>query len=66
MTAEITNLRKARKAKKRLTDEARAEENRAKFGRSKAERKASEVERDLAKRRLDGVRREPDSDERGE
>ena len=34
MTAEIINLRKARKAKRRLEAQDRAAENRAKFGRS--------------------------------
>jgi hypothetical protein len=56
MTAEIVNLRKARKAKARAADEARAAENRALFGRSKAERKATEAEKDLTLRRLDGHR----------
>ena len=38
MSAEIINLRRARKAKQRREADARAEENRAKFGRTKAER----------------------------
>ena len=42
MSAEIINLRKARKAKQRRDAAARAEENRAKFGRTKAEREATE------------------------
>jgi len=36
--AEIVNLNKARKAKARATDESRAQGNRAKYGRTKAEK----------------------------
>ena len=56
--AEIVNLRRARKARDRAADEARAAENRAKFGRPKADRDrvAAEAERDAS--RLDGHRRE--------
>ena len=45
MSAEIINLRQARKAKQRRDAEARGEENRAKFGRTKAEREATSAER---------------------
>jgi len=57
MTADIVNLRRARKAKQRHEAEGEAAANRIKFGRAKAERKASEAERDRAARSLDGVRR---------
>jgi hypothetical protein len=63
MTAEIINLRKARKARQRLQAQDRAAENRAKFGRMKAERKAGDARRDLAERRLDGAHRQSDGDE---
>lgn len=68
MTADIINLRQARKAKQRRETEARAEENRAKFGRSKDERGATQAKKDLAERRLDALLREigpkhPASDE---
>jgi hypothetical protein len=43
MSAEIINLRQARKAKERREADALAEENRAKFGRSKAERKFTQA-----------------------
>ena len=38
--AEIINLNKARKAKERVDNSARAEANRAKFGRTKAQKQA--------------------------
>jgi hypothetical protein len=56
--AEIINLRKARKAKGRAEAEARAAENRVKFGRSKEEKRGSEASRRLDERRLEGHRRE--------
>lgn len=56
--ADIINLRQARKAKMRLDDESRAAENRAKHGRSKAEKRLA----DMAKRKheavIDGARRD--------
>ncbi len=64
MTAEIINLRKARKARDRADKEKRAEENRAKFGRTKVERQRTERNEGLNVRRLDGHRR-GDSDEDG-
>jgi len=58
MTAEIVNLRRARKAKMRREAEVRADENRAKFGRSKHEREATRAQTDLDARRLAALRRE--------
>ena len=55
--AEIINLRSARKAKARAEARAGAAENRAKHGRSKAERENSEKVKSLAERRLDAHRR---------
>ncbi|MBC7833156.1 MAG: DUF4169 family protein, partial [Hyphomicrobium sp.] len=57
MSAEIINLKRARKAKQRHEAAARAEQNRAKFGRTKAERQTTEAERDLEARRLEAARR---------
>lgn len=57
MTAEIVNLRKARKARDRAAKEKRAEENRVKFGRTKAEREQAEASKDLSLRRLDAHKR---------
>lgn len=63
MTAEIINLRQARKAKARGEKEKRAAENRAKFGRPKVERVATEVDAERNRRTVDGARRdEPDED----
>ena len=54
--AEIVNLRKTRKAKARVQEDAKAAENRIKFGRSKAERAAGEVQQHLTRRRLEAHR----------
>ena len=56
--AEIINLRKARKARARAEKEAKAAENRAKFGQPKEERSQSEAAKDLLDRKLDAHRRE--------
>jgi hypothetical protein len=48
---EVINLRRARKRKERETRERTAEENRARFGRSKAE-----TTRQAAQRALDDAR----------
>ncbi|WP_404285866.1 DUF4169 family protein [Microvirga sp. RSM25] len=58
--AEIINLRQARKQKARAEKEARANENRVAFGRTKAEKNLSQAERDLAKSRLDSHKRDDD------
>ena len=39
MSADIINLRQARKARARLEKEEKAQENRLQFGRSKAEKR---------------------------
>lgn len=54
--AEIINLRQARKQKARAQAEKTAEQNRIAFGRTKAERKLTEAERDKAARHVDGHR----------
>lgn len=58
--AEIINLRQARKAAKRKQDEATAAANRAKFGRTRAERLAQTSDKARAGRLLDGAKREQD------
>jgi Domain of unknown function (DUF4169) len=64
MTADIINLRRARKAKARTEKDAQAAENRAKSGRSKAERKMTNAVLKLDRSRLDSARRSnPDEDE---
>lgn len=47
---EIVNLRQARKAKSRMEAEKRAEENRVKFGRGKAEKSLIKAEAERASR----------------
>lgn len=56
--AEIVNLRRARKARDRAADEARAAGNRAKFGRPKADRDRMAAEAERAAARLEGHRRD--------
>ncbi len=61
--SEIVNLRRARKLKKRERQQAEAAQNRAVFGRSKAEKHLIERERALAEASLDARRLErPDGD----
>lgn len=55
--ADIINLRQARKAKARDDKERAAAANRAKYGRSKAERDADRLEDARRERELDGHRR---------
>ena len=57
--AEIVNLRRARKLKERERAQAEASQNRAVFGRSKAEKRLVESERALAETRLDARRLDP-------
>jgi hypothetical protein len=54
--AEIVNLRRARKLKERERSQAEAAQNRAVFGRSKAEKRLTQSERALAEASLDGRR----------
>ncbi|KQU51880.1 hypothetical protein ASG72_10315 [Bosea sp. Leaf344] len=61
--AEIINLRRARKQRKRDEQDRQAAQNRVSFGRSKPERALAEAEQTLASRRLEGHRREPGDDE---
>ena len=54
---EVVNLRLARKARARDEAQAKATANRARFGRSKAERRAEEMEAARRDRTLDGAAR---------
>ena len=56
--AEIVNLRNARKQKARAEREVQAEQNRALFGRTKAEGLKQSAEKSLADRKIDGHKRE--------
>ncbi|MCI4679319.1 DUF4169 family protein [Rhodoblastus acidophilus] len=53
---EIVNLRRARKTRERRKDDEKAQENRVRFGLSKAERGLAEKTKSLAERRLEGHR----------
>lgn len=52
MPADPINLNKVRKAMARADKESRAQENRARFGRTKAERQRDETAAEFAKQRL--------------
>lgn len=56
--AEIINLNKARKAKARVDKSARVEENRARFGRTKAQKQADAAETAKVARLLDDSKRD--------
>jgi Domain of unknown function (DUF4169) len=58
MSADIVNLRKVRKDKARAKKAKRADENSAKFGRSKAEREKTTAETELTRRRFEGLKRD--------
>lgn len=63
MNAEIVNLRQARKRKARSEREAQAEDNRVKFGRTKAEKLAARHERTVLEKTVDGHRLSGSEDE---
>jgi Domain of unknown function (DUF4169) len=64
MTADIINLRKARKAKAREDKDKQAAENRVRFGRTKADREKDAAVIKIDRSRLDGARRaNPDDDD---
>ncbi|WP_299817369.1 DUF4169 family protein [uncultured Roseibium sp.] len=54
MSAEIINLRMVRKQKQRQDKDQAADDNRRKFGRSKAEREAARKRRDDLEKQVDG------------
>ena len=58
---DVVNLRQIRKAKARTDRSRLAAENRAKFGRTKAERMAQSAEQERQARLIDGARREEDT-----
>ncbi len=58
MSADVINLRRARKAKARAEQEKSAAKNRRVFGRSKVEKQRDAAERTAADRHLDAHRRE--------
>lgn len=56
--AEIININRARKERVRAEAKANAEANRAKFGRTKAQKIADREEAERRERTLDGAKRE--------
>lgn len=56
--AEVINLRNARKQKARAEKDARAQQNRILFGRTKAEKLKQAAERAAADKHIDGHKRE--------
>lgn len=56
--AEIINLRQARKARKRADDAALAEQNRARFGRTRGERERDRIAAERHARLIDGAKRQ--------
>jgi hypothetical protein len=62
MSAEIINLRKARKDKARAARADEASENRARFGRTKAEKERDATEAERKARHVDGHRRDETDD----
>jgi hypothetical protein len=59
---EPINLNKARKAKAKTADKARASANRVAFGRTKAEKTVAKLDERRARETLDGAKREPPKD----
>ncbi|MBN9231585.1 MAG: DUF4169 domain-containing protein [Legionella sp. 40-6] len=64
--AEIINLNKKRKAKKRIEKEKTAIENRIKFGRSKKEKQNAQKITDHEEQFLDGHKLEKKDEDEGE
>ena len=58
MSDQPINLNKARKAKAKARKEQQAVENRAKFGRTKAERQAATARLEKLRKEIDAAKRE--------
>ena len=56
--AELINLNRARKSRARDEGQAKAAENRVKFGRSKAETRLAKAQADKARKDVDAGKRE--------
>lgn len=59
---DVINLRQARKAKKRMESESRAQANRLKHGHSKAEKRLADMIKQKHDAAIDGARRERTED----
>ncbi|WP_428968207.1 DUF4169 family protein [Sphingomonas sp. Xoc002] len=55
---EVVNFREARKGLARKAAEQQAAENRARFGRTKAEKRRDALEQERVRKELDGAKRE--------
>ena len=60
--SNIVNLRRARKQKRRVDKDQTAVENRARFGRTKAECHREDAQMELDARKLDGAKVEQPED----
>lgn len=60
---DIVNLNDRRKQKAREEKTAKAAANRAKFGRTKSDKKLEEARRSADVRKLDGVKRDTNGDD---
>lgn len=60
--ADIINLNKARKARDKADARARAEENRVRFGQTKAEKESGRREAEAIERHLDAHKRTDDAE----
>jgi hypothetical protein len=56
--ADVVNLKRARKAKARAEADGKAQENRVAFGRTKNEKKLAQTEKDAARRKHEGHKRD--------
>jgi uncharacterized protein DUF4169 len=56
--ADVVNLRRARKAQQRAEAEREAQANRVAFGRTKTEKKLTQAEKDAARRKHEGHKRD--------
>tara|TARA_R100000935_G_scaffold37503_1_gene58558 strand:+ start:757 stop:951 length:195 start_codon:yes stop_codon:yes gene_type:complete len=63
--ADPINLNKFRKAKAKADKTQQAQENRAKFGRTKTEKSLEQARADKARREAEAHRREDDPEDRG-
>lgn len=61
MSANVINLNKVRKARAKKKHEAKAEQNRILFGRTKAQKARDEAEAREATKRMDRLKLEPES-----
>jgi len=62
MTAEIINLNRVRKEKARRDKASVAEENRVRFGRTRAQKALDRISAEKARHHVDGHRRDDEKD----